>query len=535
VNLLNKFSTKYILLIDTRWERFKTWFDNKLGWMLRHRAGIVWIVIVIFIVSIILAYFIPSQSTPEVDQQRFTLDIQLPKGSSLEAVTGFVNSLEEKILRFPEVEAIISRSGIVEEQSVASAMQTAYERAVLEVKIKEEGMTRSALDRTRDYINEIRKNKKDINVSLQRRQTTFEQILRPEPYDIKVMVSGKNLSTASNITDSLQSRLLNLKGIVDIRGGMQKGNPEYKITIDREKCALYDVQIPAISNIIQTLSKGSVVSEFTDFDKKVGILLKMDEDNKNISSILDYNIDAGKKKFPLREFLHWEQDAGFSEIWRENQNRVVMLTANIKDLSISKAVDKIKEEIKQIKKPEGYEITIGGENEEINDSFRRMFIILILSVILVYMLLAAEFESLKVPFVIILTSPLAFIGAIFAMLIFGESYNLMSMIGIVIMVGAVDNDAVIAIDFIIHLRKQGLSVNEAIHQGMTKRLRSIIMTTATTILGIIPLLLTTGESSSLAKSLSYPVVGGLFTATIFTLILIPIMYSYIEREKNVIS
>jgi HAE1 family hydrophobic/amphiphilic exporter-1 len=142
-----------------------------------------------------------------------------------------------------------------------------------------------------------------------------------------------------------------------------------------------------------------------------------------------------------------------------------------------------------------------------------------------------EFESLKVPFVILLTSPLAFIGAVAAMLVFGESYNLMSIIGIVIMIGAVDNDAVVALDFVLHLRAKGYSLTDSIKIGMTKRLRSVVMTTATSVLGLVPLILMTGESSSIARSLSYPVAGGLITSTLFTLAVIPIVYSYFDKEK----
>lgn len=161
-------------------------------------------------------------------------------------------------------------------------------------------------------------------------------------------------------------------------------------------------------------------------------------------------------------------------------------------------------------------------------SFRSLAVVIGLSLLLVYMILAAEYESFLYPFVILLTSPLAFIGAVLAMLLTGEKYNVMSLVGIVVMIGAVDNDAVIAVDVITALRRRGAGLHEAVCRGMRQRLRPILMTTTTTLLGIVPLILSLGEGSELVRALTIPLAGGLVSSTLFTLVIIPVIYTYID-------
>jgi HAE1 family hydrophobic/amphiphilic exporter-1 len=179
--------------------------------------------------------------------------------------------------------------------------------------------------------------------------------------------------------------------------------------------------------------------------------------------------------------------------------------------------------------PAGYAIAIGGENEEIRESFRSLMLVILLSIFLVFMILAAEYESVLYPLVILLTSPLAFIGAILAMMVTNQAYNVMSLIGLVIMIGAVDNDAVIVVDVITSLRRKGVALHDAIREGMQQRLRPILMTTATTVLGIIPLFFEFGTGSELVRALTVPIVGGLISSALFTVVAIPLVYTFINR------
>jgi HAE1 family hydrophobic/amphiphilic exporter-1 len=203
--------------------------------------------------------------------------------------------------------------------------------------------------------------------------------------------------------------------------------------------------------------------------------------------------------------------------------------ANVSGRPVGSVVRDLEEVASRLHLPPGYEIRIGGENQEIRESFEDLILVILLSLLLVFMILAAEYESIRYPLVIILTSPLAAIGAILAMAATGQHFNVMSLVGVVIMIGAVDNDAVIVVDLITDLRRKGNGVRDAIVQGMQQRLRPILMTTATTVLGIIPLAFEFGEGSELVRALTVPLVGGLFSSTLFTVVTIPVVYAYVDR------
>jgi len=227
--------------------------------------------------------------------------------------------------------------------------------------------------------------------------------------------------------------------------------------------------------------------------------------------------------------VSWRETEGYGEIWREGQQRVHVLAANVSGRSVGSVVSDLETIAEGLRLPPGYTIAVGGENEEIRESFRGLSIVILLSLCLVFMILAAEYESILYPLVILLTSPLAFIGAILAMVLTGQHFNVISLVGLVIMIGAVDNDAVILVDLITELRREGAGVREAILRGMSQRLRPILMTTATTVLGVIPLVFEFGRGSELVRALTTPLVGGLVASTFFTVAVIPVVYASVDR------
>jgi HAE1 family hydrophobic/amphiphilic exporter-1 len=183
--------------------------------------------------------------------------------------------------------------------------------------------------------------------------------------------------------------------------------------------------------------------------------------------------------------------------------------------------------------PQGYQIKVGGKIDDIEEMYKGLIVIIILSIFLVYVILASQYESIIYPLIILTTSPLALVGSFMAMFLFGQSYNLMSIVGIIIMLGALDNDAVIAVDMITSNRRNGMPLTDAIVYGMQKRFRAIVMTTLTSIIGMIPLVLGFGTGLELAAAISYPVIGGLIGSTIFTMFLIPVLYKYFDKISNV--
>jgi len=505
-------------------------FEKFLDWALRHRLQVIGGSLALFVGAVGVSYRIPSEAAPDIDQSRFNVSVEMPKGTTLQATSDFISKLEQAFLSFPGIKAVYSAIGITEEQYLSAATDVSVEKANLEITVRDEARTAPAIDEVRAYLQKIQSSLTGVEFSVKRRGTTFERILRPEPNDIKVRVIGPEQGLAFKIAERFSEQLQRIKGIVDLRASMQRGSPEYQIEVDREQAGRYGLSVQAIAEHLAQHVRGREATYLSDFDRKITIRVKPTGGKaESMDELLSSTIAVGDLRVPARELVHWKRTEGYSEIWRENSQRAVLLVANVSGRSVGSAVREIEAAASSFPLPSGYTISIGGENEEIQESFRSLLIIIVLSLFLVYMILAAEYESILYPFVILLTSPLAFIGAILAMALTGQNYNVMSLIGIVIMIGAVDNDAVIAVDVITALRREGMSLLDAIKQGMRRRMRPILMTTATTVLGIIPLVFEFGTGSELVRALTAPLVGGLIASTFFTVVAIPVVYSYVDR------
>jgi HAE1 family hydrophobic/amphiphilic exporter-1 len=504
--------------------------DRFLEWAFIHRVSVLGSTVAIFGLSIVLALFIPSEPAPDIDQSRFTVQVLMPKGTTLQGTSEFVRTLERGFQRLPGVQGVYARIGIPEEYSLWALADVSIERAELEVKVEDETKTPEAIAQVRQYLAGIRPAFAGVEFAVKRRGTTFEQILRPEQNDMKLRVIGRNPEVASRIAKECAELLKEVQGLVDLWTSLQRGNPEYQLVVDREQAARYGLSVYSVAQFIAGQVRGREATYLSDFDRKITIRVQpADDGRQSIDRLLSSSVPVAASFVPLRELVKWRRTEGFAEIWRENGQRAVVLAANVSGRSIGSVVDEIQEKAKRIALPAGYQISVGGETEEIQESFRSLFIIILLSIFLVYMILAAEYESILYPFVILLTSPLAFIGAMVAMALTGQNYNVMSLIGLVIMIGAVDNDAVIAVDIITALRRQGMNLNDAVKEGMRLRLRPILMTTATTVLGIIPLVFEFGTGSELVRALTAPLVGGLIASTFFTIVAIPVVYTFIDR------
>ncbi|HAL57019.1 MAG TPA: hypothetical protein DCP63_11245 [Bacteroidetes bacterium] len=501
-----------------------------LEWSLKHRVAVLVVTLGLFAASVAIAFLIPSEPAPDIDQSRFVVQVEMPRGSTLEGTSLLVRTMEADLLALDGVKSVYSTVGMPEDRTIQTILDASIERAVLEIKVDAGTNTPEMIAKVRSHLATIRHSYAGVEFSVKRRGTTFEQILRPEPNDLKVRIAGRDPLVAGTVAAQFTERLRDIEGLVDLRTSLQRGNPEYQIEVDREQASRYGLSVQAIAQHVGQYVRGKEATYLSDFDRKITIRVRASEEQREtMNDVLLSSMQVGGKGVPVRELIRWRRMEGQGEIWRENQQRAVVLVANVSGRSIGSVADDIQQQIHAASLPVGYSISIGGENEEIRESFRSLLIIILLSIFLVYMILAAEYESILYPFVIILTSPLAFIGAIGAMAITGQNYNVMSLIGLVIMIGAVDNDAVIAVDIITALRREGMDLTAAVKEGIRRRLRPIIMTTATTVLGIVPLVFEFGTGSELVQALTIPLVGGLIASTFFTLVAIPVVYTYIDR------
>lgn len=320
-----------------------------------------------------------------------------------------------------------------------------------------------------------------------------------------------------------------IAGVYDISTSMEKGAPEVDISIDRLRSGIYGVDISTVAQQVSEKLNGKVAGSYETQGEPIDIEIKVPE--VSLSDLQDVEIVQGDKKYRLGEVAEVKVTSAPREISRNNQNRVGQVTAMLqKGYSLGEVTPAVNAVLEGVEFPAKYSAKITGEEEKRAESFGGLSFALILSVILVYMVMASQFESLRHPFTILLTIPLAGVGSILAFLLLGETLNMMAFIGLIMLAGIAVNSSIILVDRINQLKAQGVELHEAIMGAAQQRIRPIIMTSLTTILALLPMCFGFGEGASLRSPMALAVIGGLLTSTILTLVVIPCVYCIFDKR-----
>ncbi|MFA3782621.1 efflux RND transporter permease subunit [Melioribacteraceae bacterium 4301-Me] len=507
------------------------YYEKLLEWALNNKKKVLLITAFLLVLTVAAFNEMKKEFIPAGAQDEFIVEIDYPNGTSLKGNALLTSKIEHSILSVPNVDAVISNIGRVNEFDFLNKEQIDVNKTNLIVKIN----SYEDYYAVKEALRKIFSNLKGIKYSFKDVKTTYSTVINPSDNDIVIKIKNKDLDKAYSKAELIIDRIkkANIDGLKEVRLGIQKATPEYSITIDREKCLAYGLNIDEVANQIVNIAKGNIPVYFSSFDQKIGINVKSTEDNRsNIESILNNYVQSENKKIKIGDLVNYSFGYNYSEIWREEQSRTSLIYASISGVDLDKTIDKINKVISQLPKNNNEIITIGGTNEEIHSAFSALYIALVISVLLMYMVLASEFESFLFPFVILFSIPLGLIGSILLLYIFGESISIISIMGLIILVGIADNDAVVKVEFIIRKREEGLSLHDAIIQAGQDRFRPIVMNTFTVVFGLIPMMIGIGAATQLRVSLSLAVVGGLISSTFLTLIIIPVLYSYFEKYSK---
>ncbi|MDX2128084.1 MAG: efflux RND transporter permease subunit [Chloroherpetonaceae bacterium] len=520
-------------------------YEKLLKKILFHRGKVILGSLAVLGLTVYLGTFIPVQIVPKLAHKELTLTLMYPAGFSFESITASVKETSRALRKEAGVKAVSAEIGQVSEtesifsldesRTTHSAFLTISLQETMNDKVEEEKLEeKNVIEGLRKKLESLSSNTA-FEFSLHRKQTTLERIFRPEKDDFKIKIIGNQVDELQRCAPAVEKLVREIPEVKDIRTGKEKVQRELWVSLNRESIARYGLRASDVERFLESATGGLNATVLQEATEKIALTLYLENDSpKSAEELLSKRMKTPFGDIELRNLLTLQPITYYGERFRENGKNQLVLKANAAEGASATEVSAVIEE--RIKRagilPTGLRVEIGGENEEVKSSFKSLFIILLLSLLLVYMILAAEFESLLYPLVIMLTSPLAVVGAIILMMILGESYNSLSLIGLVIMIGAVDNDAVIATDFIVELRRNGYSQSEAIFLGVSKRLRSIVMTTVTTVIGIVPLLFSGGSGSELGASISTPLIGGLISATVFTLVTIPAVFTYLDKHKS---
>jgi hydrophobic/amphiphilic exporter-1 (mainly G- bacteria), HAE1 family len=512
---------------DRFWERVARAYHRTLESALRHRAGVVLASVLLLAATIPFALALPRSVLPLVDQGEFRARLELPRGAPLERTAEVTAALEALIQAEPEVEAIFTRVGrqaaIVGMDEDGSGLNT----ALLEVRLRDGARARSLMERLRPKLALLPEGVVSLETG---HGTALGKLLGAGAADVAVRIRSDDVDAAMAYAGRVAARLSGVPEVTNVRVGPEPGQPEYIIEIDREQAAAYGIEPAVIVSVIDGAMRGRASrTPFVAFDRRVPMIVRLPEAERRSLATLDGLLVRG---VPVREMIRVREAVGPVEIQRLDQGRVVPLFADVVGRDVDGAVRAVEAAVAAVPPPASVRLEIGGANEEMRRSFRQLFLAFALALLLVYMILAAEFESLVHPFTVLLSVPLGLVGAVFALFLLGGGLNTVSLIGMVVLIGIVDNDAVVKIDFINQLRREGLPIRRAILEAGQARLRPIVMNTITTMLAVTPMMLGLGQGASLQAPLAIAIFGGLFTSTILTLIVIPVVYELVDDARS---
>ncbi|MCD6194309.1 MAG: efflux RND transporter permease subunit [Candidatus Aminicenantes bacterium] len=520
--VVNRIFTAYNRLYHS----FAEWYHRFLLIALDRKAKVLGVSVLILLITIGVGIFLPRELLPKPQAQSFELNLETPVDYSLEQTAKVVGFIEDWLTALPEVKDVFSQIGVVSGMEAYNP-EISLNTARLYVEVKSPRVVDQVMEQLRQKLQIL----PELNYSLVKEQSTLAQFLAFSTAEVGLKIKGDDLEVLQGLAKELSAKLKEIPGVADVRTNLRKGKPVYLVKIKTEALEKYQISPAAVSSFLVNAVRGRIASRFNELDKKYDIRVRWEESRReDLDKILDTSYPYQGTAIPLRDLVAYELVEGPQEIRRENQQREVLISANLQGRKISQVIPEIRKKIAELNLPPKYRVEFGGEQEEMARSFRSLIFALSLAILLVYMIMAAQFESLKHPFIIILTLPMGLVGSIWALLITGQTINVISVIGMVVLAGIVVNDAIVKIDYTNQLRRRGIPLRSAIMEASRVRLRPILMTTVTTVLGLFPMALGLGRGSELQQPLAIAVIGGLLLATFLTLVLIPLIYELVEAQ-----
>jgi len=507
--------------------RFVSRYEQFLKWSLDNKARVLVVSLIFFAVTFFLGTQIRREHMPKLEVSSFELSLKTPVDYSLEQTEEVVYSIERFLKEREPAKLTFSQIGIVSGMESLNP-DVSLNSAQVYVEVEKPSQLEGLIENLRHKLEKF----PDIDYSIVREQFTLAQFLAFSTAEVGLKVKGEDLNRLKEISEDLVRKLKGLKGIADLNTNIGEGKPEFLVKIKKEALEKYANISPAIiANFLINAVRGRIATQFKELDKKYDVLVRLEERTReNIEALLNEEFPHHGTLIPLRELVRYELVKGPKEIRRENQQREVLVTANLRGAKISQVVPAINEEIKGLSLPLNYQVVFSGEQEEMSKSFKSLIFALILAILLTYMIMAAQFESLLYPFLVLFTLPMGAAGSIIALLLAGQTLNVISIIGMVVLVGLVVDDAIVEIDYTNQLRISGMGLRESVIEACLVRLRPILMASFSTLFGLIPLALGLERGAELLKPLGIVVIGGLLFSTLFTLILIPVIYELVEKR-----
>lgn len=499
------------------------WYGNLLSKILDRKAIVLTSSLLLLILTAYIFPKVGSEYLPKSGTGEFSIELKLKEGTKLERTSGAVKNIESMLTEMlgDDVEIIYSQIGPSSSSNNEKSVFQNENTATLKIHLSNSVIKQSESIIT--SIEELMGTIPDAEISIIKDQTALESTMGTDEAPLVIEVKGKELDVLDEIANNIKQKLVEIPELINVKTNIEEGAPEIDVIIDRYKAGIYNMSVDNIISQLKDQLMGKDAGKYEKDGEMNDITVKMPD-----MSLAEFNaisIKNGTMNIPLYELAHIEKSVSPKQLFRRNQNRIAKVMADIDhNTPFDQVVDKVRKQLKTIDIPQEYQIEVVGEEQKRQEAMSSLSFALILSIVLVYMVMASQFESLIHPFTILLTIPLAGVGAIWAFFILGKSLSIMAYIGIIMLAGIAVNDSIILVDAINKFKEQGFSLKDSIIYAGENRIRPIIMTSLTTILALLPLTFGIGESAALRSPMAIAVIAGLITSTLLTLVVIPCVY-----------
>ncbi|MCB1018472.1 MAG: efflux RND transporter permease subunit [Acidobacteria bacterium] len=514
--------------------RFQDWMSDVyasiLDTALNHRFVILSAAFALCAGAVYIIPLIGVELEPQVDEGQIEISLELEPGTRVE-VTDDVMQRMSSVIReeAPESLYIMTEAG---------SNSSFYYRGTNTGRVRVDLVPASERTRSASEVANALREKMQLEPGMLVQTKVSSGTFRRRGGDeerLQVEVRGHDPEVMGDLAEQVHAAMLTVPGIPSAVVSRRPGTPEMLVRVDRAKATSMGLSVNAVADTLETAIGGSRASMFREEGDEYDILVRLrEQDRLSVGQVGDVPVYLPDgTTVPAQTLVRLARQEGPVEIRRKDQQRIVVVGGTVGDRDMGSIVADLREKLRDINRPRGYEFVFAGEWEEQEEAFRDMTFAAILALLLVYMVMAAQFESLRDPFIILFSIPLAAIGVVLMLLLTGTTFNMQGFLGVIVLVGIVVNNAIVLIDYTnLLIRDHGMGVREAVVTAGRRRLRPILMTTATTVLGLLPMSLGIGEGGELQAPLARVVIGGLTTSTLITLVIIPIIYYTLEGRAE---